>query len=56
MTTACGSNLHPDARAEFRSVALWYEEWGIGLGDEFIAEISDALNRIASAPESFLAG
>ena len=45
--------LHPDARAEFRSAALWYDERRTGLGDEFIAEVSAALDRIGSAPESY---
>ena len=45
--------LHPEARAELRSAVLWYEERRIGLGDEFVTELSAALNRIASAPETF---
>ena len=45
--------LHPEARAEFRSAALWYDERRSGLGDEFIAEISAALDRISDAPESY---
>jgi plasmid stabilization system protein ParE len=44
--------LHPDARAELRSAALWYEERRAGLGDEFVAEISAALDRISRGPES----
>ena len=32
--------LHPEARAELRSAALWYDERRSGLGDEFIAEVS----------------
>jgi hypothetical protein len=31
--------LHPEARAELRSAALWYDERRPGLGDEFIAEM-----------------
>ena len=30
--------LHPEARAELRSAALWYDERRSGLGDEFLAE------------------
>jgi toxin ParE1/3/4 len=45
--------LHPDARAELRSAALWYHERRAGLGDEFIAEVSDTLDRIGDAPESY---
>ena len=45
--------LHPEARAELRSAALWYDERRSGLGDEFIAEVSAAFHRIGDAPESY---
>ena len=45
--------LHPDARAELRAAALWYEERRFGLGDEFIDEVSLTLTRIAAMPASF---
>ena len=45
--------LHPEARAELRSAALWYDERRPGLGDEFIAEVSAALDRIGDAPETY---
>lgn len=45
--------LHPEARAELRSAALWYDERRSGLGDEFIAEVSVALDRIGDAPDSY---
>ncbi len=44
--------LHPEARAELRSAALWYDEQRPGLGDEFIAEVAVALERIGDAPEA----
>lgn len=44
--------LHPEARAELRSAALWYDEQRPGLGDEFIAEVAVALKRVGDAPES----
>ena len=44
--------LHPEARAELRSAALWYDGRRPGLGDDFIAEVSVALDRIASVPAS----
>jgi toxin ParE1/3/4 len=47
--------LHPEARAELRSAALWYDERRPGLGDEFIAEVSAALDRLGNAPESYAA-
>jgi toxin ParE1/3/4 len=45
--------LHPDARLEFRSAALWYEEQRVGWSDEFVAKISAALDHIGERPESF---
>jgi len=45
--------LHPEARAELRSAALWYDEQRPGLGDEFIAEVSMVVERFRSAPESY---
>ena len=45
--------LHPEARAELRSAALWYDERRPGLGDEFISQVSAALGRIGDAPESY---
>jgi hypothetical protein len=45
--------LHPEARAELGSAALWYHERRTGLGDEFVAEVSGTPNRIGNAPESY---
>ena len=45
--------LHPEAQAEIRSAALWYEERRPGLGDEFIADVSATLDRIRRTPESY---
>jgi len=45
--------LHPEAQAELRSAALWYEERRPGLGDEFISEVSASLDRVRDAPESY---
>ena len=45
--------LHLEARAELRRAALWYEERRLGLGDEFIAVVSIALERIAEMPDSY---
>jgi len=45
--------LHPEARVEFRSAALWYEQRREKLGDEFVATIAVTLQRIGEAPESF---
>ena len=45
--------LHPEARGEIRAAALWYETQRVQLGDDFLTEVSQALNRIADAPLSF---
>ena len=45
--------LHPEAQAELRSAALWSDERRPGLGDEFIAGVSAAFDRIGDAPESY---
>ena len=45
--------LHPEARAELRSAALWYDERRPGLGDEFISEVSASLDRVRDAPEAY---
>ncbi len=46
-------DLHPEAGGEIRSAALWHEERRDGLGDEFVAAISTAIQRIADAPKLF---
>ncbi len=45
--------LHPEARAEFRSAAVWYDEQRLGLGDEFVADVTETFARIAEAPHSY---
>jgi toxin ParE1/3/4 len=45
--------LHPEARAEFRSAAIWYDEQRPGLGDEFVADVTETLTRIAQASHSY---
>ena len=45
--------LHPEARAELRTAALWYEEQRPGLGDEFVAAASTVMDRIEQLPASF---
>ena len=46
-------DLHPEARAEFRSATLWYEQRRDRLGDEFVLAVGATLQRISEAPESF---
>ena len=45
--------LHPEASAELRAAALWYDERSIGLGEDLMAEVGETLARIAMAPRSF---
>lgn len=45
--------LHPEAHAEIRAAAIWYEEQRPHLGDGFVAEVSAMLVRIEEAPTSF---
>ncbi|MCC6559241.1 MAG: type II toxin-antitoxin system RelE/ParE family toxin [Polyangiaceae bacterium] len=45
--------LHPEARAELRAAAVWYDEQRPGLGDQLVAEVSSTLERIVEAPASF---
>ena len=46
-------DLHPEACAELRSAALWYEERRNGLGEEFVAAVDVVLQRIIQAPKLF---
>lgn len=46
-------DLHPEARVEIRDAALWYEERRPHLGDDFVAEVSEMLERIEEAPVSY---
>lgn len=45
--------LHPEARAELRAAAIWYDEQRPGLGDELVAEVSSMLESIGEVPASF---
>jgi plasmid stabilization system protein ParE len=42
--------LHPEARAEVRAAALWYEERRPGSGDRFIERVDEVLRRLVEAP------
>jgi toxin ParE1/3/4 len=45
--------LHPEARAELRGAALWYDQRRVGLGDDFIGEVANTFDRIAESADSF---
>lgn len=42
--------LHPDARAEVRAAALWYDERRPGWGDRFVERVNDILQRLEETP------
>lgn len=45
--------LHPEAREELRSAALWYEEKRAGLGNDFVAEVASSFERLAASPSRY---
>ncbi len=45
--------LHPEAQAELRAAAVWYDEQRPGLGDELVDEVTALLARVGEAPASF---
>ncbi len=47
------AELHPEARVELRSAALWYDERTPGLGDRFIAQVTAALIAIEEHPQLY---
>ena len=47
------ADLHPEARAELRLHALWYDEQRPGLGDEFVSEVMTLLECVEESPASF---
>jgi hypothetical protein len=45
--------LHPDARAEVRVAAIWYDEQRDGLGVEFLAAVAELLSTVGDRPLSY---
>ena len=43
--------FHPEALAEYREAANWYENREPGVGLRFAAEVEDAIARIEEGPE-----
>jgi toxin ParE1/3/4 len=43
----------PAAELEAAEAAAWYDDRSADLGDEFLAELTDALGRIRLDPQSF---
>jgi plasmid stabilization system protein ParE len=45
--------LRPEARADIREAARWYENQQPGLGDLFVSRVLALLERIAQSPQHF---
>lgn len=45
--------FHPEARAEFREAALWYEEQRPGLGERFHRAVRRTVDSIVADPLRF---
>ena len=45
--------LRPEAESEISETALWYTRRGIGLGDDFLDEVSQCLAALQDTPERF---
>lgn len=46
-------DLHPEARAEIRSAAIWYEEHRERLGEKFVEAVGASLERIQERSAAF---
>ena len=44
---------HPDAGSEFDADIDWYEEREVGLGDQFEAQVLDAVSDSAATPDAW---
>src|SRR5262245_24175496 len=45
--------IRPQAEADITQAALWYEGRQTGLGEQFLAEIHNALERAAAVPRQY---
>jgi plasmid stabilization system protein ParE len=46
--------FHPEAVAELRAAAFWYDERRAGLGDEFVDEVNRLGLRIVASPATYV--
>ena len=46
-------NVQPEAEAEVREAASWYESQRPGLGLEFLLELDAAIERAAESPSAY---
>ena len=45
----------PEAQAELKQAVAYYDQCGLGLGDEFTNEVEAAIHRILNQPEAWSA-
>jgi toxin ParE1/3/4 len=45
--------IHPAVEDEVQDAALWYDQKKPGLGDEFMDELSDAMDQVLAHPLRF---
>lgn len=48
--------LSPEAEQDVRDASAWYDAQRIGLGQDFLDRLSDALKRIGTMPELYASG
>lgn len=47
------SVFRPEVRKELDEAYSWYESQELGLGDDFLEQVDEALDRICQMPESY---
>ena len=47
--------FRPEVRNELDEAYSWYESQELGLGDDFLEQVDEALDRICQMPESYTA-
>jgi plasmid stabilization system protein ParE len=45
--------FRPEVRNELDEAYSWYESQELGLGDDFLEQVDEALDRICQIPESY---
>ncbi|WP_448573879.1 type II toxin-antitoxin system RelE/ParE family toxin [Trichothermofontia sp.] len=45
--------FRPEVRDELDEAYSWYESQELGLGDDFLEQVNEALDRICQMPESY---
>lgn len=45
--------FRPEVRDELDEAYSWYESQELGLGDDFLEQVDEALDRICQMPESY---